>query len=113
MSRCINRKRFNHQKATRAKHSLRKRLLKEPVVLDQPRAVVEVLAGNRDAIVTAHQRQAKNSNPTAPIRLSAKKIKKIRKRARMVYDFVPTNPYLIPVLMTFLFLRTRRLIIWT
>lgn len=99
MSRCINRKRFNHQKATRAKHTLRKKPFKTTVVLDQPRAVLEVLAGNRDAIVTEHQRQAKNSNPTANIRLSSKKIKKIRKRVRVVHDFV--CPCLILFLLIF------------
>lgn len=68
--------------------TLRKRGTRQVAVLDKPHAVAEVLAGNTDVIATEHQRQAKNSNPTANIRLSAKKINKIKKRARIVLDFV-------------------------
>lgn len=88
MSRCINRKRFNHQQATRRMKTLKKRGTRQVAVLDKPYAVAKVLAGNTAVIATEHQRQAKNSNPTANIRLSAKKIKKIRQRARIVQDFV-------------------------
>ncbi len=84
MSRCINQKKVNHQQITRRNRRIAKQAHRQKAVLDQPAAVEQVLAGETNVIATAHQRQAKNSNPTANIRLSAKKVKKIIKRARIV-----------------------------
>lgn len=74
--------------ATRRKHALRKQGLRSPVVLDPSSALPKLMAGQHDVVITAHQRQAKLSNPTANIRLSAKKVKKIKQRARIVQNFV-------------------------
>lgn len=92
MSRCINKRKVNHQKATRRKHTLAKKGRVQKVVLDQPAGITQLMEGNLSAVVTEHQRQAKNSNPTANIRLSSKKIKKVMQRARITQDYVRLKP---------------------
>lgn len=90
MSRCINKRKFNHQKATRRRHSLAKAAFKVKTVLNPQVAVPLALQGDSSAVVNFHQRQAKNSNPRAVVKLSAKKLKQIKKRARIVTAFVRT-----------------------
>jgi hypothetical protein len=88
MSRCINKKRFNHQKAHRQAASRAKLAARPRAVLNPAEAIPRALAGDKMAIVTPHQRQAKNSNPGANIKLSKKKLKQIKQRARIVSEFV-------------------------
>lgn len=88
MSKCINQKHFNHQKATRRRNALAKRATRQKAVIDPSTAIPRALSGDASALLTPHQRQAKNSNPGANVKLSKKKLKQVKKRARIVTDYV-------------------------